>query len=278
MRFPRLLCATAGLLTLSATAFAQSVTLTNDLGENVGITFTDATGTHSAGGFGGTFLVTGPSVVSPFQVYCVDLENDVPSSGAQTVSVTPIPVTPPLTPGQQYDPTNVTGGAKTSYTIGTYGQLAWASWIIDTATTPTNAATANDVALAKQIAIWDVIYGNFTSTSDVTLIDGTKGGGSSAFSVDSVQSSNTSLVISDAESYLTQLQAAITGGTANGTGTLLLADHTNPSGFGQDTLSGGIPTRLFNPTPEGASLLLFLPGLIPVAVGLRQRRRNKSAK
>jgi len=29
-------------------------------------------------------------------------------------------------------------------------------------------------------------------------------------------------------------------------------------------------------TPEGASLLLFLPGLIPVAVGLRRRRLNKS--
>jgi hypothetical protein len=30
-------------------------------------------------------------------------------------------------------------------------------------------------------------------------------------------------------------------------------------------------------TPEGASLLLFLPGLIPVAVGLRRRRLNKPA-
>ena len=29
-------------------------------------------------------------------------------------------------------------------------------------------------------------------------------------------------------------------------------------------------------TPEGASLLLFLPGLIPVVVGLRRRRLNKS--
>jgi hypothetical protein len=45
-------------------------------------------------------------------------------------------------------------------------------------------------------------------------------------------------------------------------------------GFGSGSGDGFYPPSF---TPEGASLLLFLPGLIPVAIGLRRRRLNKPA-
>jgi hypothetical protein len=48
----------------------------------------------------------------------------------------------------------------------------------------------------------------------------------------------------------------------------ILTTQNGANGSGSGNFSPSV-------TPEGASLLLLLPGLIPVAVGLRRRRQNK---
>jgi hypothetical protein len=278
MRFPQLLCATAGLLTLSAGAFAQSITFSTDVGwGGASVVYTDASGTHTAGGWAGTLVASGSAVTSPFDVYCVDLEDEV--SNPQTVTVTPVtvPLTPPQTATGKYDATNVTGAG-----VGTFGQLEYAGWLIgNNVVLPTSSvasATAADQAAAIQFAIWDVIYGNFSTSSDVSVAGLTNH--SASFYITNLNSPDINSVLSDVSTLLQGLQAAISNPTlANGgglgPGTLL---QVNRPGAGQDTFGGpGITTHIAA-TPEGASLLLFLPGLIPVAVGLRQRRRNKSAK
>jgi len=81
--------------------------------------------------------------------------------------------------------------------------------------------------------------------------------------------------------------AAVAGRVTAPAGTQFFAGQVTVAGpfaatgasFTLSTLNGvdGSGSGNFTPstTPEGASLLLLLPGLIPVAVGLRRRRQNK---
>ena len=66
------------------------------------------------------------------------------------------------------------------------------------------------------------------------------------------------------------------------TGDILLRPNNHPIAGVYFNLVGSASGTGYFPgaagvTPEGASLLLLLPGLIPVAVGLRRRRLNKPA-
>jgi len=258
----RMLCATAGFLTLStlgAVAKADVIDLTlQNNSQTFNVTFqklnndlvTTSTLTHNsvrAGYFTALLNNTPPT----FTVYCVDIEGELKSS--QTVTVVPITV-----PGSS---------AHYDNTIGTFKDLTEAAWLMDTFD---DASLANGGVLADasgingaamQAAIWNVIDGD--ADFDVTT---------GVFSISSDGNLNHNAIVAQANIYLAALSNALNGIPSGETGyhpgTLYSAvDRTQN---GQDVLRGRSST-----TPEGASLLMFLPGLIPVAVGLR-RRRNKS--
>jgi len=185
----------------------------------------------------------------------VDLENDAVASTYVT--------TPDVTSGT---------GAYDSYVGGTYEELQMAAWLIDKGVV-TGGTTAEQNA-GLQAAIWDIIDGQFISSGVGQLSVGDQ---SAAFHI----TTSDTTIITDANSYLSQLVADLaipTGDHGVGDGTLFLVnrDLQKPANSGQDMLagSGSFKSHVAS-TPEGASLLMFLPGLIPVAVGLR-RRRNQS--
>jgi len=190
----------------------------------------------------------------------VDLENNTASPSQVAVNAVVVPL---ANPGQHYDGTP-----------GTYLDLAKASWLIDNFNTGIDPLAVNGDAVrgaALQAAIWNVIDGD----ADFNVTTG-------IFSISTDGTGNFAAIVADANLYLAALSAALGQGGTNGqdSGVLYQIDRT-VAGFqkpnGQDMLggAGSFHTNASPATPEGASLLMFLPGLIPVAVGLR-RRRNKS--
>lgn len=259
MRFLRLLCATAGLLTIGATAFAQN-TLNYDIGDGThgdifSITYNTASGLRTDNNVyaGPIFAHLSGTLPDPFTVYCVDLENF--STNPTTAVVTPVTVG--------------SSGANTQYdppSLGTYQDLEMASWLINN-----NTILTADQGAALQVAIWDVVDGQFTTT-------GTNNVGYAAGSQFYVSAGSS--VINQANAYLAQLKTAVndnSNGSDHGLsdGTLYAVNRNVMGVNGQDMLGGhGSPNPNAFTTPEGSSLLLLLPGLIPVAVGLRRRRLN----
>jgi len=267
MRFPWLLCATVGLLTLGVTAFAQDTIINYSAGNGVfgaDITYTDSTGTHT-----NTNTYVGPitaETIDPvthqpvtFTVYCVDLENLAVSPTSALVNT--------------IDPSSVNGAANydlststyTSVVPGTYSDLIKASWLIDTY--DPNSTLSGDAGIALQVAIWDVVDEAYNPTLGVST---------SKFGYSGPDATNIDAL---ASGYITALEGVTDFSGVQGVYYQVDRPNMSPNSSGQDMLGGGGGTgsHPFPPsTPEGASLLMFLPGLIPVAVGLR-RRRNKAA-
>jgi len=255
MRFLGLFCATVGLLTLGATAFADQYTYTYQDAVNVRPSFdVYANGTSHASEYlwANPFNATKISPLpagSPFTVYCVDLPNQFISP--TTVNVTPFTLNTP-TPGTKYDPTQIPG---------TYGMLQEAAWLLDH-----EVVTTINQKAAMQTAIWNIIDGD--TDFDVTT-------GLFSIKAHSGDPTNVANIAFLANGFLHDLQLAIGLGGGHDNGILYAANR--PPSLGQDMLGQApIGSRGLTSTPEGASLLMFLPGLIPVAVGLR-RRRNKAA-
>lgn len=254
MRLSWLLCATLGLLTLGASAFAQDTTINYVLtGSPVTLNVTYQTqGSPSsqvtervwAGPF--TATVNGQN---PFQVYCVDLENN--TANPSQVQIQGVNVGDPNLTGSYYD------------------NLRMAAWLYNEYEDDVFANGFNALkGAALQAAIWDVIDGgtnyNVTSGNFFITNDGT------------LSTTDFNTIVTDANTYLAALSTAHPD---QADGVLYKVDHSAPGmskPTGQDMLGGA---GSFNPnaspvTPEGSSLLLLLPGLIPVAVGLRRRRLN----
>lgn len=261
MRFRWMSCAVAGLLTLVTSAALADTTINYSLAANAPtffVTYKMADGNTRtnedvrAGYFTAT-VDNNPS----FQVYCVDLENNTASPSQVAVNAVVVPL---ANPNQHYDGTP-----------GTYLDLAKASWLFDQFNSLSLADSTGIRGAALQAAIWNVIDGDtdFNVTSGIFSIS------------DDGHGVDTASIITDANSYLSALSAALALGGTNGqdSGVLYQVDR-GIAGFakpnGQDMLGGSGSFIPHTPdTPEGASLLMFLPGLIPVAIGLR-RRRNKS--
>ncbi|MCW3055098.1 MAG: hypothetical protein JWN14_4268 [Chthonomonadales bacterium] len=255
----RMLCATAGFLTLStlgAVAKADVIDLTlQNNSQTFNVTFqklnndliTVSTLTHNsvrAGYFTAVLNSTPPS----FTVYCVDIEGELKSP--QTVTVVPVTV-----PGSS---------AHYDNTIGTFEDLTEAAWLMDNFDdlAGPNGVLADGSGIngaAMQAAIWNVIDGD--ADFDVTT---------GVFNISSDGNGNHNAIVAQANFYLAALQTALGLGGFNGQDPGTLYSAVDRTQNGQDVLRGRSST-----TPEGASLLMFLPGLLPVAVGLR-RRRNKS--
>lgn len=249
MRLSWLFGATVGLLVVGASAFAQNTTI-NYVFSGTPVTFnvtyklqngspTPVTERVYAGPF--TATIAGHD---PFTVYCVDLENN--TANPSQVQIQAVNVGDPARTGTYYD------------------NLRMAAWLFN----EYNPLVAGDAikGAALQAAIWDVIDGGTDYNVNTGNFYITNDGSLSATSFASI--ANT------ANAYLSALSTAHPN-VADGV--LYKVDHTAP-GFalpnGQDMLGG---SGSFNPnaspvTPEGSSLLLLLPGLIPVAVGLRRRR------
>jgi len=259
MRFSRMLCATAGLLTLgtfgAAAAKADTLSLTLQVPSyTFNVNYATLNHGNKSGGLrAGYFNAKLNGQLPVFQVYCVDIEGDETSS--QTVNVNPV-VVPLANPGGHYEPD----------VIGTYQDLAEASWLIDNY----NAAAVADVTgikgAALQTAIWEIIDGS----SDFNVLTG-----QFRISDDHATPAAFITLVADANSYLSALQAALHLGGTNGLDSGVLYSAVGRTAHGQDVLGGfGSPGPHNSTTPEGASLLMFLPGLIPVAVGLRRRRKK----
>jgi hypothetical protein len=269
MRFFKTLCATAGLLTLGATAFAQDITINYQLNfpvDTFTVHYTLGDGTTAtsiavpAAPF--TATITNPTGFAPFQVYCVDLQHGVVSPTTSAVTAVNVPVG---NPGGFYDPGTPGNGTPPADRLpGTFLELEEASYLIATTT-----VTTNDQGAALQAAIWALVDGNtdfkVNNSSDAFFITD-----------DGLGHGNFATVVSDANNYLAALQAQLALGGLNGLADGVLYNVDRTLSNGQDMLGGpGSPNPHVPVTPEGASLLLFLPGLIPVAIGLRRRRNNK---
>jgi hypothetical protein len=271
VRFLKTLCATAGLLALGATAFAQDITINYQLNfpvDTFNVHYTKGDGTTAssnqvpAGPF--TATITNPTGFAPFTTYCVDLQHGVVTPTTAVVTAINVPVG---NPADFYDPGTPGNGTPPADRLpGTFLELEEASFLI-----ATNPVTTNDQGAALQAAIWAIVDGNTSFTVDnaadrfFITDDGLDTGPGSPHSYE-----NFATVVSDANNYLAALQAQLALGGTHGlsNGILYDVDRTISTSFGQDMLR--VPT-----TPEGASLLLFLPGLIPMAIGLRRRRSNK---
>jgi hypothetical protein len=272
MRILKLLCATAGLLVIGSPAFAQftiqfqlnpapaplyDITYQNHLGASITQTNTPA-GSFLATIMQAPGFTTPDPAFSPFTTYCVDLEHDVAHPNQTTTTV---PITVPIgSPNTVYD----------ASLPGTFMDLQMASWLENNQASLNTALGINshDGGLiensALQLAIWDVIDHN----TDYNVLTG-------QFRV-ALTVADT-LALTDANLYLTALHNAVLSGADHGLSDGVLYDAVHVGNLGQDMLGphGSPGTNVTPATPEGASLLLFLPGLIPVAIGLRRRRNNK---
>jgi hypothetical protein len=265
MRFPWLLCATVGLLTLGGEAFAQTVDYSYPPTPTIDVTFETAANTQVTvtnayiGPISATVVGSGQG---PFPVYCVDLENNVFSPTSVNIIGT-LNVTNPTT--TTYDPD----------IKGTYFELQQSAYLIANVDTTGggNSTLAAQEGAGLQAAIWDIIDGQYA------LGDTNVGSNSNTFYIGTgtlaTNAAYDQSIINDANADLLALTNAASAGTADGT--LYQVNRNLMGANGQDMLtSNGGQGPHGSSTPEGASLLMFLPGLIPVAVGLR-RRRNKAA-
>ena len=272
MRSLRMLCSTVGLLTLSTLgatvakadsisialqANAQTFNMNFQKLDSNGITVSNVTNQGARAGYFRAVLNGNPP---PFTVYCVDIQGR--ETDPQTVTVVPVSVPAPTT---HYDGL-----------IGTYRQLTEAAWLMDTyddVTLANNGVLADSSGIngaAMQAAIWNVIDGDTDFTVSTGVFNIVKDGFNNA---------NYNAIVTQADFYLKALSNALNGLTpgTNGVDPGVLYSAVNRPLGGQDLLGGrDAPGNPRGPnTPEGASLLMFLPGLLPVAVGLR-RRRNKA--
>jgi len=261
MRFLKTLCATAGLLTLGATAFAQTTITLAPLipSDQFNIYYKTGGGASTwQREVAATPIQATISGFPSFTVYCVDLENPLVTS--QSVGVTGVNV--PAN-GLRYDPT----------LPGTNFELTQASWLI---------ANEHPVTLqqyaALQAAIWALIDGNtdflVNNAADPFHIADPVTDPAKPDPTFTEQQGSFAGIVSDANQYLDDLEDQGAAGVADGV--VYVVDRTITGNLGQDVLGGpGSPNPHVPVTPEGASLLLFLPGLIPVAIGLRRRRSSK---
>ncbi|MCW3098153.1 MAG: hypothetical protein JWL77_3771, partial [Chthonomonadaceae bacterium] len=152
MRFFKTLCATAGLLTLGATAFAQDITINYQLNfpvDTFNIHYTRGDGTAAASSQvpAGPFMatITNPTGFAPFTVYCVDLQHGVVSPTTSAVTAINVPVG---SPNALYDPG--TPPLFADRLPGTFLELEEASWLIANETPP---GQTKDQGAALQAAI-----------------------------------------------------------------------------------------------------------------------------
>jgi hypothetical protein len=230
---------TAGRASASPTWFqfgpvesADIVTLTYKPGGENG-------GEYYAGQYNGTTATTQAGLSSAsaqtFQTFCVDLFHD--ASNGQQYEVTQTPTVPTLN-----------NGAQVNYLYQTYGESkisgTYSSLTVN-GTTYHNVA-ANDYAAALQLAIWDELANNGTTSGALSY---------------SIVTGNASTVQSLVSSFLA---AAATSTQTNGW--FLQSDSPQPAGFSQGQ------SFLVSPAPASLKLgVLALCCVIPVCQWRRRR-------
>jgi hypothetical protein len=211
---------------------ADIVTLTYAAGGETG-------GEYYAGQYLGTASLTqsglSSSSAQTFQTFCVDLFHDV--SNGQQYQVTPTATVPTLN-----------NGAQVNYLYQTYGEskiTGTYSLLSINGNTFTNVS-ANDYAAALQLAIWDELANNGSTTGPLSY---------------SIVTGNASLVNSMVANFL----AAAAKSTLQ-SGTFLQGDTTQPAGYADGQ------SFLVSPTPSTLKLgALALCCVIPVCGWRRYR-------